>query len=69
MKTFAVLVLLIFSTLVQAQTPNENPLSADGFLDTKTLTAHQVSVLKINLALPEGYRAYGDKFKVEIESI
>lgn len=60
--------LFFMSSAVFAQTQEEKPLSGEAQISSYTLEPHKPFTLEIKLHLPEGYRAYSDKFKLEIES-
>jgi thiol:disulfide interchange protein DsbD len=44
----------------------ENPLQAKALLSPQKISPEQGAELKIELSLPEGYRAYSDQFKLKV---
>jgi thioredoxin:protein disulfide reductase len=60
------LLLLFFSLALGLAFQDENPLSARATLSTYDIQSQQIFELQADLELPKGYKAYGDKFKLEI---
>ena len=60
--------LSVFQSDFSLALPNEeNPLQGNATLSVYDLVPGKPFTLMVNLSLPSGYRAYGDKLKLEIE--